>query len=930
MDDDLFELEYADELDAIEDIEPDNGSAPKSRRSLQFATPSSKTERNRDCTAREDPNSSFLLQQGQSPKNSLNDTIYSENDDLGADCQPEEKDDDSRSVGQQKKKRSVWETDLLDSAADDFFDSLPDLEPQNKRARASQHDNGKNEENIKNVRFSREGNHVRRRNNEPESFDEYQLRLIEGYDLERRRVLRSIPQGDYISATSYEGRRVYMKVVDKQEFEQEIDSMGYLVRQTALLTVPISVMREQLEDERRRQVLHEAEELSARVRRELDDTGDAEMDVEETRTNHRPGALWVEKYAPRSYTDLLSEEAINRTLLHWLKQWDYVVFDKDLPMVKNKKKGKDAPNNKWKKFQPEVSTELDAYSRPVQKVVLLCGPPGLGKTTLAHVVAAHAGYNVVEMNASDDRSVDVFRNKIEAATQMKAVMGVDPRPNCLVIDEIDGAPQPAVNVLLNILKRPEGSGNKKKKEGDMLLRPVICICNDQYAPSLRQLRQQALVMNFPPTEPSRLASRLSEVVRREHLKADLNTLMALCERTDNDIRSCLNTLQFIRQKQAELTLRSVQTMSVGQKDAHKSLFSVWKDIFTMPRPKRNRFVSIYDMMEGKADSLQLNTASPTARFQHVLGLAQATGEYERIIQGLFENYLQAKSKDPHLVGLNLATEWLCFVDGLSQYTAHTQDYSVMKYVPFLHVTFHLLYAAYVPPRITFPHVQFEVHQAHTKITNLLVALLADMTPAVRKFLDIRNLTLDLLPPLLDILQPTLRPVNTQLYSSREKDDLAHLVHIMINYNMTYRQERSPEGQYTYVLDPNVEEVVRFSGTKQRKQLTYGAKQLIAREIDLEKLRRNEAASISSSQKSRVVVPNHKQTLEAKAVVEEKLRVNYFAGFTRTKRETQNMQKDDTKEKEKEERNVLDTDIWFHFKEGYSNAVRRNVKIQDLL
>ena len=42
---------------------------------------------------------------------------------------------------------------------------------------------------------------------------------------------------------------------------------------------------------------------------------------------------------------------------------------------------------------------------------------------------------------SDDRSVDVFKTRIEAATQMKAVMGADPRPNCLVIDEIDGAPQ---------------------------------------------------------------------------------------------------------------------------------------------------------------------------------------------------------------------------------------------------------------------------------------------------------------------------------------------------------------------------------------------------------------------------------------------------------------------------------------------------------
>lgn len=47
---------------------------------------------------------------------------------------------------------------------------------------------------------------------------------------------------------------------------------------------------------------------------------------------------------------------------------------------------------------------------------------------------------MVEVNASDDRSAQVFRTKIEAATQMKAMLGQEKRPNCLVLDEIDGAP----------------------------------------------------------------------------------------------------------------------------------------------------------------------------------------------------------------------------------------------------------------------------------------------------------------------------------------------------------------------------------------------------------------------------------------------------------------------------------------------------------
>lgn len=37
-------------------------------------------------------------------------------------------------------------------------------------------------------------------------------------------------------------------------------------------------------------------------------------------------SLWVEKYRPNCYLDLLSEEPVNRALLHWLHLWDMVVY----------------------------------------------------------------------------------------------------------------------------------------------------------------------------------------------------------------------------------------------------------------------------------------------------------------------------------------------------------------------------------------------------------------------------------------------------------------------------------------------------------------------------------------------------------------------------------------------------------------------------
>ena len=41
---------------------------------------------------------------------------------------------------------------------------------------------------------------------------------------------------------------------------------------------------------------------------------------------------------------------------------------------------------------------------------------------------------------SDDRSPEVFTHIIESSTQMQAVLTPSTKPNCLIIDEIDGAP----------------------------------------------------------------------------------------------------------------------------------------------------------------------------------------------------------------------------------------------------------------------------------------------------------------------------------------------------------------------------------------------------------------------------------------------------------------------------------------------------------
>lgn len=798
-----------------------------------------------------------------------------------------------------------------------------------------------------------------------------------------KRVLKRPPiLGDYVNVTSSEGTRVFMAVRDdSSHIGIELrDSVGWN-RPLHLLGVPFSYLKEQVYEEHRRRAVEVSQQLTETINSCSETSDEATEQPGDTGEEEpTPHCLWVDKFAPRRYIELLSDDYTNRCLLKWLKLWDTVVFGKEKP-VKKAKPGAEAhppfrqhkeQQNKWKtkaQLTEEIlEAELDQHKRPKYKVALLCGPPGLGKTTLAHVIARHAGYNVVEMNASDDRSPETFRIRIEAATQMKSVLGAEEKPNCLIIDEIDGAPTASITVLLNIInsKEPEGEaaasgGRRRRREGSLLLRPVICICNDQYVPALRPLRQQAFLLSFPQTAPSRLAQRLGEIAQQQGMRADMGALLALCKKAENDIRSCINTLQFLHSRgQKELDVRVVQTMKIGLKDQNKGLFSIWQEIFQLPRVQRHHIgmdPSLPNHLladEDEMSHLGVRTAltASSHRFHRVLHLASSSGEQEKLAQGLYENFLNMKLRDSSFSSVCLALEWLCFSDMLGRAVLHGQSFQLMRYLPFLPVAFHMLFAATSIPRLSYPSSHHEALAKLNHMQNLMVSMVSGITPSARSRAGQQSLVLEVLCLLLDIIAPKLRPVNTQLYSLKEKQQLAALISTMLAYNLTYHQERLPEGQYVYKLDPNVEDVCRFPDLPARKQLTYQAKQLIAHEIEMEKMRRTEAVlqarnlneepmemgDVEMKAGGPPVPHNHQQRLEhivRRAAVRDKPETDFFG------RPIQRQQSASAPalEAQPAEHDAIEhqmgkavgrSDVWFRFNEGVSNAVRRNLYIRDLL
>lgn len=53
----------------------------------------------------------------------------------------------------------------------------------------------------------------------------------------------------------------------------------------------------------------------------------------------------------------------------------------------------------------------------MSRAVLLAGPPGIGKTTSAHLISKLEGYTPIELNASDARSKKLVEVSVHMSTK---------------------------------------------------------------------------------------------------------------------------------------------------------------------------------------------------------------------------------------------------------------------------------------------------------------------------------------------------------------------------------------------------------------------------------------------------------------------------------------------------------------------------------
>jgi replication factor C subunit 1 len=244
--------------------------------------------------------------------------------------------------------------------------------------------------------------------------------------------------------------------------------------------------------------------------------------------------LWTTKYAPSSLNQICGNKATVEKLQRWLQRFP-----------KNVKTG----------FKL-----AGADGSGVFRAVMLHGPPGIGKTTAAHLVAKLEGFDIVERNASDTRSKKLIEEGLRGVLSTNSLHGyfagdgrsVDSSKKKLVLimDEVDGmsaGDRGGVGALAAVCKKTEV--------------PMILICNDRRQPKMKPFDFVTFDLPFRRPTVDQVRSRIMTIAFREGLKMPAPVVNALIEGSHADIRQVVNMISTAKLDQEAMDFDSGKRMS---------------------------------------------------------------------------------------------------------------------------------------------------------------------------------------------------------------------------------------------------------------------------------------------------------------------------------------------------------------------------------
>ncbi len=235
---------------------------------------------------------------------------------------------------------------------------------------------------------------------------------------------------------------------------------------------------------------------------------------------------WTEKYRPQTLSQVIGHPKAVEELMQWAKSWNMGI--------------------------------------PKDRAVVIHGRAGIGKTTVAHALAHDMGWEVIELNASDQRTAEIIEKIVGSASQMSTLEGAG-RKRLVIMDEADNihgtADRGGERAIVELIKKTS--------------QPIILIANELYDMSAG-LRGSVRPIQFNSVVSRSMIPALKRIAEAEGVTCGLGVLDKIAGNAGGDLRSAINDLQAAAQGKTRLEPDDIAT---GERDTKENIFKIMVKIF---------------------------------------------------------------------------------------------------------------------------------------------------------------------------------------------------------------------------------------------------------------------------------------------------------------------------------------------------------------